>query len=400
MSYIVGRDHIIEVIQRRLEDKSILFVAERRVGKTTVLDLLQERHNTDNCIMIYRDLEKIKSIEELEKEIYTSIKEYLDYRDRAKLKTLEVLETYILSKVKIKGIEYKQEKNWRKALSDAISSVCSKTDKRVIFLWDELPYMLQNIYNLDKKKGTQDALELVDTLRALDNEIKNLRFVFTGSIGLHHITKVITDDSTSEPFNKLDKIELKPLLEEYAKEMIIGLLKEEQVNYESDEKIIHLIYNECDGVPFYMERVIKRLGIKEGIETIDLKMVQEEIELMIVDHQNELEMEHFVDRLEIYYDKTVKDIDDNEIKTSEIAKVLLDYFASEDKLLTLEDCFKYTKTKFAIDEPKIVANILELLVKDYYLSNNTKQEYQFTFSIIKRWWLKNEVIDIEGGLNG
>ena len=240
MSYIVGRDHIVEVIQRRLEKKSVLFVAERRVGKTTVLDLLEERHNTDSCIMIYRDLEKIKSIEELEKEVYKSIKEYLGYINRGKLKTLEVLETFI-SKIKYKDVEYQQEKNWKEALYDAIVSVCEKTDKKVVFLWDELPYMLQNIYNLDKENGTQNALELVDTLRSLDNEIKNLRFVFTGSIGLHHIAKVITDGSNSESFNNLDRIELKPLTEEYAQEMIIKLCEEEKVNYNSDKKIVNLI---------------------------------------------------------------------------------------------------------------------------------------------------------------
>lgn len=399
MSHIVGRDKIIEVIQRRLEKKSILFVAERRVGKTTVLDLLNERHNSDKCIMIYRDLEKVKSIEELEEEVYQSVKEYLDYIDRGKIKGFEVFES-ILSKVRHKDIEYRAEKNWKDALANAIKSICSKTDKRVVLLWDELPYMLQNIYEIDKKNGTQDALALVDTLRALDSEIKNLRFVFTGSIGLHHITKVITDSSNSEPFNNLDRIELQPLTEEYAKEMIINLLREEKVNYESDENIIHLICSECDGVPFYMEKIIKRLGIKEDIENITFEMVKDEIELMIVDYQNELEMEHFVKRLEIYYDSKVKDINDNEIKTSEIAKLLLDYFASEDKFLTLEDCFGHTKTKFAIDNPKIVANILALLVKDYYLTINKNQEYQFTFSVIKRWWLKNEVHSLQGDLNG
>ena len=349
--------------------------------------------------MIYRDLEKVKSIEELEKEVYKSIKEYLSYIDRGKLKALEVLETY-MSKVKHKDVEYKQEKNWKDALADAIKSVCSKTDKRVVFLWDELPYMLQNIYNMDKKNETQDALALVDTLRALDNEIKNLRFVFTGSIGLHHIAKVITDGSNSEPFNNLDRIELKPLTKEYAEEMIINLFEEEKVNYNSDEKIVNLIYSECDGVPFYMEKIIKRLGVKEGIDSIDYDMVKDEIELMIVDHQNELEMEHFVKRLKIYYDSIVKDIDDNEIKTSDIAKVLLNYFAGENELLTLEDCFRHTKTRFAIDNPEIVANILELLVKDYYLTVNKDQEYQFTFSVIKYWWLKNEVHSLQGDLNG
>jgi hypothetical protein len=261
--------------------------------------------------------------------------------------------------------------------------------------------MLQNIYEIDKKNGTTNALELVDTLRALSNEIKNLRFVFTGSIGLHHIAKVITHGRNAEPFNHLDRIELEPLSEEYAQEMIIKLFEKEQIDYNSNQEIVELISSECDRVPFYIEKLIKKLGVKEGIGSIDCDMVKDEIELMIADQQNELEMEHFAKRLEIYYDDTIKNVNDNDnkIKTSEIAKLLLDYFASEERLLTLDDCFKYAKSTYAIDDPKIILDILGLLVKDYYLTVDKNQRYRFKFSIIKRWWLKNEV-NSRGGLNG
>ena len=38
---IFGRDKIVERMRKRLKTKSIIFAAERRVGKTTVLTLLQ-----------------------------------------------------------------------------------------------------------------------------------------------------------------------------------------------------------------------------------------------------------------------------------------------------------------------------------------------------------------------
>lgn len=393
MSYIYGRDKIVEVIQQRLEDKSIIFVAERRIGKTTVLDLLRERHS-DDCIMVYRDLEKIKSVEELENEVYKSIKEYISLLDRTKLRSVKNLEDF-LSRFKHKDVEYRQEKNWKELFENSIRNVCDNTDKRVVFLWDELPYMLQNVYKKDIEDSTQNALDIVDILRTLDSEVKNLRFVFTGSIGLHHIAKVITRGSNSEPFNKLDRIELKPLIKEYAEEMIVFNLEKERVNYASDNNIVELIFNECDAVPFYMERVIKRLGVKDE-DLITYDMVKDEIKLMIVDSKNELEMEHFVTRLEIYYDESIKDIEGNEIRTSQIAKLLIDQFASVDEPLTLEECFRYLKTKFAIDDPGIVKNIIDLLVKDYYITVNKNQEYVFTFSIIKRWWFQNEVHDMGG----
>jgi len=393
--HIFGRDKDIRRIQRRLEEKSIIFVAERRIGKTTVLHLLLENHQSE-CIMIYRDLEKIKSVDELEREVYKSIADYINTREKMKLKGLEKIGG-LLSKFEAKEIKYTHEKDWKEGFESAIRSVCAHTDKRVVFLWDELPYMLQNIHQLDVQNGTKYALDIVDILRTLSNEVKNLRFIFTGSIGLHHIEKLITQDTTSNPFNNMDRIELKPLVEKYATEMIHYQIKQEELEIAENEigGIVDMIFRECDGIPFYIERVIKRLSVSSE-EVIDHAAVQDEIELMIVDGKNELEMEHFVKRLGIYYEESIVDIDGNKIPVSSLAKSLLDYFASNDAPLTQEACFSYLKAIYPIDDITIVKELLKLLIKDYYIQANKGQEYQFTFSVIKRWWLKNEVYSTEG----
>jgi hypothetical protein len=260
--------------------------------------------------------------------------------------------------------------------------------------------MLQNIHQQDIKNNTRYALDIVDILRTLSNEVKNLRFIFTGSIGLHHIEKLITKDTTSNPFNNMDRIELKPLKKKYAQEMIHYHMKREEIEISEQDTdlIIDMIYEKCDGIPFYMERVIKRLSVSDE-EIIDYSVVQDEIELMIVDGKNELEMEHFVKRLEIYYEESVVDVNGNEIPISTLAKSLLDYFAFSNVPLTHEMCFAYLKILYPIDDITIVQELIKLLIKDYYIQANQNKEYQFTFSVIKRWWLKNEV-SIGGGLNG
>jgi hypothetical protein len=398
MMHIFGRDKDIRRIQRRLEEKSVIFVAERRIGKTTVLHLLLEKQQPE-CIMIYRDLEKIKSVDELEREVYKSISDYISAKEKAKLKGFDKLGE-LLSSFEAKDIKYSHKKDWKEGFENAIRSVCKLTDKRVVFLWDELPYMLQNIHQQDIENNTRYALDIVDILRTLSNEVKNLRFIFTGSIGLHHIEKLITKDTTSNPFNNMDRIELKPLKRKYAQEMIHYHMKREEIEISEQDTdlIIDMIYEKCDGIPFYMERVIKRLSVSDE-EIIDYSVVQDEIELMIVDGKNELEMEHFVKRLEIYYEESVVDVNGNEIPISTLAKSLLDYFAFSNVPLTQEMCFAYLKTLYPIDDITIVQELIKLLIKDYYIQANQNKEYQFTFSVIKRWWLKNEV-SIGGGLNG
>lgn len=385
---IFGRDKITKRIKLRLQEKSIIFAAERRVGKTTVLDKLEDDHDSDECIMIYRDLEKIRSVYELEEEVYDSVKEYFDFFSKVHLKKrFTQLETFA-GKIKKEGIKYKVDKKWKEPFQDAIKSVCSSTEKRVIFLWDELPYMLQNIYEQDMKDKTQHAFDLLDILRTLDAEVGNLRFVFTGSIGLHHVEKMIKQGRNSEPFNNMDTIELKPLLAEYAKEMTIHYLEKEDVNCEIEDDLVEFIYVSCDYVPYYIEKIIKRLSlIEEGVVTLDT--VKDEIELMLADDKNDLEMEHFVDRLEVYYDGMVKDVEGMEIKRSDIAKDLLGHLAHTDELYCADKCFNLLKTKYKIDDLLVVKEILSLLAKDYYIKADEDKKYQFTYTIIKRWWVKN-----------
>ena len=58
MSKIFGRSVIVKQIWKTLENESILFVAERRIGKTTVLDCLRDTPHSD-YIIIYSDVEGV-----------------------------------------------------------------------------------------------------------------------------------------------------------------------------------------------------------------------------------------------------------------------------------------------------------------------------------------------------
>ncbi|MCX7087840.1 MAG: hypothetical protein NTV00_07285 [Methylococcales bacterium] len=60
MSKIFGREKVIARIWTLLNERSILFTAERRVGKTTVLNQLKD-YQKEGYRIIFSDLEKIDS---------------------------------------------------------------------------------------------------------------------------------------------------------------------------------------------------------------------------------------------------------------------------------------------------------------------------------------------------
>jgi AAA+ ATPase superfamily predicted ATPase len=55
---VVGRDRLIRQIWKMLRKNSIVFTAERRIGKTTVMQKM-EAEAPDGIIATYLDLEKI-----------------------------------------------------------------------------------------------------------------------------------------------------------------------------------------------------------------------------------------------------------------------------------------------------------------------------------------------------
>ncbi|MCK5665111.1 MAG: hypothetical protein KAI17_16590, partial [Thiotrichaceae bacterium] len=264
--------------------------------------------------------------------------------------------------------------------------ICDNTHQKVLFLWDEIPYMLQKIHQHELKSGIieNNALEILDVLRALRKSNNNLRMVFTGSIGLHHVLAEISQGISSEPTNDMKTVPLKPLTRLEAREMVIYLLKEEGIIV-TDDKIIELIICQCDRVPFYIKRVVERLGLIEN--SINTALVSQTIDEMIVDADNELEMEHFRSRLTDYY--TGSEILENDIPLahSDIAKQLLDFFATTEAPLSIDECHQLIKTRFPVNRDVLIT-LLDYLTKDYYLCRNTDGSYHFCFTLLKKWWVK------------
>ena len=97
-------------------------------------------------------------------------------------------------------------------LEKAFDRVCSQNpDTLIVLLLDELPYMLQKIAAYEKQAGAADhaALEMLDILRAMRHKHANLRMIFAGSVGLHHVlTELRQTEFASQPVNDMPPVEI------------------------------------------------------------------------------------------------------------------------------------------------------------------------------------------------
>ncbi len=126
---VVGRDKLIDSVWRKLETNSLRFTAERRVGKTTVMTKMSAEPQPGYHVF------------------------FMD-----------------------------------------VEGICEHNkDTKILLIFDELPYMLQKIASIgrDNESKTQ-AITLLDTLRSVRQKYTNLRMIYAGSVGLHHVLNDIT----------------------------------------------------------------------------------------------------------------------------------------------------------------------------------------------------------------
>lgn len=204
-SQVYGRDGLIAELWRQLDQTCVLINAERRIGKTSVLRKMSQE-GAQGWFPVLLDLERFHSAEEFAIAVYEQVQQYLSRWRRVANTARKVYEEHEFEHIK----KTSGPRPWKDLLTAAIRDLCAeKQEVRPVFLWDEVPYMIDHIR---RARGEQAAVEVLDTLRSLRQEHADLRMVFSGSIGLHHVLVGIRDGKmSSEPVNDMYQIEVPPL---------------------------------------------------------------------------------------------------------------------------------------------------------------------------------------------
>lgn len=369
--HVYGRDQVINHLWDQLEQLSVLINAERRIGKTQVLrKMLAEPRR--GWTPIYRDLEGLHTAQEFAETVYNDIQKFLGSKKQASnflKKFLEENET--------KWGNLKQ-RSWKQLLTSAVEDLMdSSTNDRLVFFWDEMPYMIENIR---KAEGERRAAEVLDTLRSLRVEQSKFRVIYTGSIGLHHVIGQLTENGIpTSPVNDMYALTIEPLEEEDAIKLARDLLVGEKIPCDAIDDAASMIATEVDRFPFYIHHVVAGLKVQNRKATSEniLAFVADKL----VDASDPWQLSHYRVRIPAYY------ADDNDRL---LVVLILDCLAklSKSRVLALDEVLAHLEASGCnIDDRERVLRLLRLLDKDHYLARNAKGSYSFKFSIIKRWWV-------------
>ncbi|MBC7917659.1 MAG: hypothetical protein H7Y28_07610 [Rhodoferax sp.] len=372
---IVGRDSVVAYLQSTLEQQSVLLVAERRTGKTHVLEKFKATAPV-NWVVIKRDIGAIRSAPEFVQYVMADLYPHLEAKTNFRnwLQGLgEQLGGAQIGPVKLPNFATKQ---WKQILSDAVAHL-NENDSvdRVVFLWDELPWMLEII----AKTNPQEAMELLDTLRALRQQhAKKLRMVFTGSLGLHHIVRGLKEQGyNNTPVNDMLSVEVEPLADSDAAGLVERLFVDNNMTVATQDLFAETA-KALDCIPFYIHHVVSAL-LKNpaSIQTpIDMQTVSAAIAHGIHSSDNPWDLQHYEERTLAYYGK----------QRSECL-ALLDAVATSTGTLPIADAVRRAKAAHPLIEQQQWIELSRLLERDHYFQRHANGEIGFKFTVVKRWWV-------------
>jgi hypothetical protein len=252
--------------------------------------------------------------------------------------------------------------------------------KRVVFFFDEMPWMLAAIAD-PQREGEQTAMEILDVLRSLRQSPvtgQGFRMVLCGSVGLHHVLRSLREGGyKNQPVNDMMLAEIPPLDAESAKQLATRLLTGEGLM--GDPTASDLIAQSTGGFPYYIHWVVSELRMIGGpVKTADVELTVKKLLTALHDPCN---FRHFRDRIKDYYPGDEK-----------FALALLDHAAKNTAPLSQTDLINVAKSAGAIEDDR-VRELLRLLAVDHYLNRDLDGRYTFRHILLRRWWI------LERGIN-
>ena len=172
---VVGREPLIKILWETVEQQSLVITAERRIGKTTIIKKMRDEPAT-GWAPVFQDLERCHSAAEFAMAVYKEIHQFLSTKGRFARRAKEWFTA--MGGTEVGGLFKLPETagpHWKDVLIRSVEDLIHENDAtgaKLLFLWDEMPFMLANIRD---REGEQTAMEVLDLLRALRQTHSGLR---------------------------------------------------------------------------------------------------------------------------------------------------------------------------------------------------------------------------------
>jgi hypothetical protein len=344
----------------------------RRIGKTKIIRKMYEDPST-GWLTSFSDLEGTHTAEEFAALVYKDSTAVLATKQWALRKMTNLLG-------KVGGAELAgvlklpdgQPAPWKEVLrttfSDINETLSGQPDStRMVFFWDEVPYLLENIA---KRQGKDIAEQVLDLLRELSQRYDRIRLLLTGSIGIHHVLASLYDSGyKGSPLNHMDLIQPGPLAMDDAKEFAAAEIARRGLRCTDADACVGALSELGSHVPFYIEKLAVRLPIKTDLNP---SLIENTLVETLTSVNNDWDLDYYFRRVKAVFPQTDK-----------LVLTILDILARSPKL-SFQEIRQQVSAKMSLDE-EVLREHLKLLCMDHYLVKEAN-EYRFYLTLVRRWW--------------
>jgi uncharacterized protein len=370
------REHINDDFWREVQKGNhILFVAPRRVGKTSIMkDLAENPPNGYACI--YQDIEGVKSRNDFFRRLFHLILQCIQRSKVKEAKTffIQCLKKFKITEVTKTGIKFDgKELDFENELRILIPDLKDAKIHTVIFL-DEFAEVISK---LAKQGKESDAIDILHTLREIrsDDDFKHFTLVFAGSIGLGFVIKSI---DRPKLINDLHPIHTSALSPTEANQLIHQLVQGATISI--SEEVIEVIKAKINHLlPYYIQLMLEEIDLvarEHRQPRITGNMVEEAFDRVLHKNKN---FEDWIERLKKYQSQYFTFI--NEI---------LKHAAHKDGI-TVQEIYNKAQDK-RFNRAEDYMDFVEQLCTDGYLVLTDNNVYQFISPFLKEFWLRKNPV--------
>ena len=368
-SYI-RRPYLNEEFWREIvKGAHILFIAPRRVGKTSVMkDLVANHPEGYNCI--YENVESDQSLNDFFKRLYLLVLDKLSVVEKTR-KHIEIwLKGRGIEEISFEGgIKFKEkELDYKKELLLLIQKL-PDLDKKVVLFLDEFPEVISAIR---RTESDDNAIEVLHTIREIrqKSEFRNCIFVLAGSIGLEHVVESL---DRSKLINDLHPVRIEPLTADEAKKLIKQITIDATIQYNSSlteillGKIEHL-------VPYFIQLMIEEIDgtlFKENRRLLEAKDIESAFLSIIKKNTN---LKDWKDRLNLPYI--------NRDESDFCYKILA--ILAHHSFISIQEIYNESQLLLAV--PGNYMSVIAMLTRDGYITETPEGLYKYASPLLQAWW--------------
>jgi len=369
--------------------RNVLMLAPRRMGKTVLLERLKDESERNGFRAVVLDVEGYRHEKDFFQQMCASIQEELGVGQAILASFSERIRRFVQGADNLQG-DWRNlllEMDWRLFADHLLAQLEETTDGKLwVFLVDEITIFTKAL--LDGQGGVTSATEFLYTLRKLSRDHPQVRWLFTGSIGLDTIARRHGFEGS---LVDLEIFALDPFPLETAKAFLHEIAKRNDVVM-TEAAALTMCKRLGWLSPYYLERI----GEAACERTADGKKVDVEEANLAADSLLDLARRTYWSTWREHLDKNFSDPERARLFTilAEVAR--RPEGASIDALvLTLNP---------ATGEPLVESSVrgyLDSLEADGYLdADPARSQFHFRMNLLREWWLRYVAPPATGGSAG